>query len=62
MFPFLPGVAGQQLTQTTRSSRRPPRPSTVGADLTAWQGYGVLVAWVVVVLGVAAVLLKKRDA
>ena len=35
---------------------------TIGAQLTAWEGYGVLVAWVVVVLAVAAVLLKKRDA
>ena len=32
-----------------------------GANLTAWQGYGVLVAWVVVLLAVAAVLMKRRD-
>ncbi|MET0788752.1 MAG: ABC transporter permease subunit [Cellulomonas sp.] len=62
MFPFLPGVAGQQLTQTQAQLEVSAAASPIGADLTAWQGYGVLVLWVVVVLGVAAVLLKKRDA
>ena len=60
--PFLPGVAGQQFTQTTEQLEMSASFSDVGVDLTAWQGYGVLVLWVVVVLGVAAVLLKKRDA
>ncbi len=30
--------------------------------LTPWQGYGVLVAWVVVLATPAAVLLRRRDA
>jgi len=61
-FPFLPGVAGQQFTQTTEQLEAAASFSDVGADLTAWQGYGVLVLWVVLILGVAAVLLKRRDA
>jgi ABC-2 type transport system permease protein len=60
--PFLPGVAGQQFTQTTEQLEMAASFSDVGVDLTAWQGYGVLVLWIVVVLGVAAVLLRKRDA
>lgn len=60
--PFLPGVAGQQFTQTTEQLEAAASFSDVGVDLTAWQGYGVLVLWVVVVLGAAAVLLKRRDA
>ncbi|WP_456844531.1 ABC transporter permease subunit [Cellulomonas sp. P5_C6] len=62
MFPFLPGVAGQQLTQTDAQLEAAAAASPIGADLTAWQGYGVLLLWVAIVLGVAAVLLKKRDA
>jgi len=62
-FPFLPGVAGQQFTQTTEqleAAAASSGPDVV--DLTAWAGYGVLIAWIVVILGVAAVLLKRRDA
>ncbi|KQR12238.1 ABC transporter permease subunit [Cellulomonas sp. Leaf334] len=62
MAPFLPGLAGQQVTQTDEQLEFAASFSDVGADLSAWEGYGVLVLWVVVVLGVAAVLLKKRDA
>lgn len=62
VFPFLPNVAGSQITQTDAQIEAAAQASTVGADLSAWQGYGVLVAYVVVVLAVAAVLLKKRDA
>ncbi|WP_315098224.1 ABC transporter permease subunit [uncultured Cellulomonas sp.] len=60
--PFLPGVAGQQFTQTNEQLEATAAFSDVGADLTAWQGYGVLVLWIVLVLGVAAVLLRRRDA
>lgn len=62
MFPFLPGIAGQQLTQTQTHLETAAEFSDIGADLSAWQGYGVLVLWVVLVLGAAAVLLKRRDA
>ncbi|MBO3086519.1 ABC transporter permease subunit [Cellulomonas fengjieae] len=60
--PFLPGVAGQQFTQTNEQLEATAAFSDVGVDLSAWQGYGVLILWVVLVLGAAAVLLKKRDA
>ena len=62
-FPFLPGVSGQQFTQTTEQLEAAAAASEAGVvDLSAWAGYGVLIAWVVVILGVAAVLLKRRDA
>lgn len=35
---------------------------TNGVALTPWQGYGVLLAWVAVLLTAAAVLLRHRDA
>jgi ABC-2 type transport system permease protein len=62
MFPFLPGVAGQQVTQTDAQLADAAAASPIGADLSAWQGYGVLLVWIVVILTAAAVLLKKRDA
>ena len=62
MFPFLPGVAGQQVTQTDAQLAESASFSDVGADLTAWQGYAVLVAWVLAILIPAAILLRKRDA
>lgn len=57
---FLPGSAGSRLLQS----------DAVGSVITTsgttvlgpWQGYGVMVAWVVAVLTVAAVLLRRRDA
>jgi len=62
-FPFLPGVAGQQFTQTTEQLEAAAASSGPGiVDLSAWAGYGVLIAWIVLILGVAAVLLKRRDA
>jgi ABC-2 type transport system permease protein len=62
MAPFLPGAAGQQITQTDAAIQAQDAATTVGVTLTAWEGYGVLAAWVVVVLVISAVLLKKRDA
>ena len=62
MFPFLPGVAGQQVTQTDAQLAEAAASSPIGADLTAWQGYGVLVAYLVVVLAAAIFRLKKSDA
>ncbi|NKY39410.1 ABC transporter permease subunit [Cellulomonas septica] len=59
--PFLPATAGSKITQTDMTVDMVNSMSEHGANLTAWQGYGVLVAWVVVLLGVAAVLMKRRD-
>lgn len=59
--PFLPATAGSKITQTDMTVEMMNSMSEHGANLTAWQGYGVLVAWVVVLLGVAALLMKRRD-
>lgn len=62
--PFLPSSAGGRLMlddASIESSRAFAEASDV-VSLTPWQGYGVLVAWVAVLLAVAAVLLRRRDA
>lgn len=59
--PFLPSTAGGRLTQDAATIEGMDRFSEF-ATLTPWQGYGVLVAWVVVLLAVGAVLLRRRDA
>jgi ABC-2 type transport system permease protein len=56
--PFLPS-SGQRIMQ---SDAMIEMSQGLGPHLTAWQGYGVLLAWVAVVLAVAAVLLRRRDA
>ncbi|MET0433010.1 MAG: ABC transporter permease subunit [Cellulomonas sp.] len=50
--PYLPMSAGSQLVFTDNPD----------AVLGPWEGYGVLVAWGVVLLAAAAVLLRRRDA
>lgn len=60
--PFLPSTAGIKILQSQGQIDAIAQASTTGADLSAWQGYGVLMIWVVVLLGLAAVLLKRRDA
>jgi len=61
--PFLPSTAGQQIV-TTQSSIDQTRAAvgTARVVLDPWQGYGVMMLWVVVLLAVAAVLLRRRDA
>lgn len=49
---FLPSAAGEVLILGNFG----------GSDLSPWQGYGVLVAWVAVVWAAAAVVIKRRDA
>ena len=57
---FMPSSAGTCLLQTPETlaflNENPDTP-----DLSAWQGYGVLVGWVVVLLGLALALLHRRD-
>jgi len=60
--PFLPATAGSKLTMPQSQIDMMNTMSPNGADLSAWQGYGVLVLWVAVLLAVAAVLLRRRDA
>ncbi len=50
--PYLPTSAGSQILYAADAQD----------VLSPWQGYGVLVAWGVVILAVAAVLLRRRDA
>ncbi|GIG19645.1 ABC transporter permease [Cellulomonas chitinilytica] len=62
IMPFLPNVAGAQVTQTNDqiAAMAAAQPDVI--TLSAWAGFGVLAAYVVVVLAAAAVLLKRRDA
>jgi ABC-2 type transport system permease protein len=59
--PFLPSTAGAKIFtpagQITAMSQ-----GAVGAVLGPWQGYAVLLGWVAVLLTVAAVLLRRRNA
>jgi ABC-2 type transport system permease protein len=50
---YLPEQAGSLISHAHRAS---------GDLLTAWQGFGVLCAWTVLVLAGAAFLLQRRDA
>lgn len=57
---FLPAGAGSRLLASDAvGSVLNTSSATV---LSPWAGYGVMVAWVVAVLAVAAVLLRRRDA
>jgi ABC-2 type transport system permease protein len=60
--PFLPGTAGAKLLMSQGQLDAMTQGSHVGAVLSAWQGYGVLLAWGAVLLAVAAVLLRRRNA
>jgi len=62
IMPFLPNVAGAQVTQTNEqiAAMAAAQPDVI--TLSAWEGFGVLAAYVVIVLAAAAVLLKRRDA
>ncbi|WP_372594798.1 ABC transporter permease subunit [Actinotalea sp.] len=57
---FMPSSAGTRLLQTPETlaflNENPDTP-----DLSAWQGYGVLAIWVVLLLGLALTLLRRRD-
>ena len=59
--PFLPSTAGSRV-QFTDDSIANLDAMTQGAHLGPWQGYGVLVAWVVLLLVPAAVLMRRWDA
>ena len=56
--PFMPGTGGGRLLMTS-DQLAVDLPNRV--DLSAWQGYGVLVAWTVVLLAIGALLLRRRD-
>jgi len=58
--PFLPNVAGSQITQTDAQIKASSDPSYV--TLSAWEGFGVLLAYVVLVMIPGAWRVKTRDA
>jgi ABC-2 type transport system permease protein len=59
--PFLPATAGSRIMYD-ESMLAMLDTMNEGAVLSPWQGYGVMLAWVAVLLGAAAVLLRRRDA
>ena len=59
--PFLPSTAGRRILFDDQMLADVDA-ITSGAHLTPWQGYGVLVGWVLLLLALAAVLLRRRDA
>ena len=59
--PFLPGTAGSKILAPQEQIHAMSQ-GAVGAVLGPWQGYAILLAWVAVVLTVAAVLLRRRNA
>lgn len=59
--PFLPSSAGGKIFSTDAAIEA-SRAAATGPVLTPWVGYGVLIAWGVVMLAVASVLLRRRDA
>lgn len=60
--PFLPGTAGAQLLYSEETLAAMRQVNPVGAVLDPWVGYGILVAWVAVVMVAALALLRRRDA
>jgi len=60
--PFMPSSSGYLLASSQESIDSMNAMAGHGIHLSAWGGYAVLVGWVVVLLGLAAVLLKRRDA
>ncbi|WP_298459509.1 ABC transporter permease subunit [uncultured Cellulomonas sp.] len=56
--PYLPSTAGSRVMMPDEFN------AALGGEaaLGPWQGYGVMLAWVAVVLAIAAVLLRRRDA
>lgn len=59
--PFLPATAGHQLL-VPQASIDQARAVATAPVLDPWVGFGVMSAWVAVLLVVAAVLLRRRDA
>ena len=59
--PFLPSTAGRRVLFDSEMIAT-VNAATDGAHLAPWQGYAVLVAWVMALLALAAVLLTRRDA
>jgi ABC-2 type transport system permease protein len=59
--PFMPGTAGSEIFMPQAQIDLMTR-GAVGPVLSPWQGFGILLVWVVVLLSAAAVLLRRRNA
>lgn len=59
--PLLPGSAGGRLLMSDDMVAS-MNEAMAGPDLTAWQGYGVMLCWVAVLFVLATVLVRRRDA
>jgi ABC-2 type transport system permease protein len=59
--PFLPGTAGSRLLMPQEQIDLFSQGAT-NTVLGPWQGFGVLLVWVAVLLTAAAVLMRRRDA
>lgn len=59
--PLLPATAGSRLTTPQEMLDMASGSVPAAVELSPWGGYGVLVAWVVVILVAAAVRLRTRD-
>jgi ABC-2 type transport system permease protein len=57
-YPYLPSAAGERIAAPEVADAVAEAPQA----LAPWTGYGVFMVYVVVVLGLAAVLLRRRDA
>jgi ABC-2 type transport system permease protein len=59
---FLPGNAGTQIMMVKAQLDQPSQNLVGVAPLGPWQGYGVLLVWVAVLMTAAALLVRHRDA
>ena len=59
--PFLPSAAGRRILFDEEMLASLDAVAT-GTVLSPWQGYAVLLGWVALLLGTAAMLLRRRDA
>jgi ABC-2 type transport system permease protein len=58
--PYLPSTAGTRVLSGAQSVSM--NAGATSPSLTPWEGYGVLVAWAVVLATAAVILLRRRDA
>ncbi|TFH70519.1 ABC transporter permease subunit [Cellulomonas sp. HD19AZ1] len=60
--PFLPASAGARVTSPQEYLDMAGEMSRQAVNLSPWEGYAVLVGWVVLLVALAAVRLRTRDA
>ncbi|MDQ0424437.1 ABC transporter permease subunit [Cellulomonas iranensis] len=60
--PFLPSSAGARVSTPEEFLQMTNQMSNQAVDLSPWQGYAVLAGWVVLLVALAAVRLRTRDA